>query len=207
MLNNIELAATDSNWRLFMVRKADPAFLTFQKTVFKRDSYTCQYCGFRAKQYLEVVNLDGNYCNNLLKNLVTACSFCTQCFFLEAIGKGEFGGGTLIYLPEMAQGALNALCHVLFASIVMGGDYAPGARNIYRSFKLRSQVVEKELGEGLSNPALFGQLLIDSHIKTIDSLESALATKLRLLPDLGRSTLSVEAWVQDGLNELMFERV
>lgn len=51
---------------------------------------TCQYCGFRGKQHLEVVNLRGNYRNNW---------------------KGRIGGG----------------------------GYATKARNIYRSFKLRSQ--------------------------------------------------------------------
>lgn len=205
-LYNIQLSATDSSWRLFMIRKADSAFLTFQRKVHERDHYTCQYCGYCAKQHLEVLNLDGNYRNNRLKNLATACGFCAQCFFLEAIGKGEFGGGTLIYLPEMTQGALNALCHVLFTSIVSGGSQAVEARNIYRSFRLRSQMVEKQLGEGLSNPALFGQLLVDAKMENIDSLNKALTPQLRLLPDIARFALPVEVWAQDGLNELMFEQ-
>ncbi|AAO91119.1 type IVB secretion system protein IcmJDotN [Coxiella burnetii] len=201
-LRNIQLSASDSNWRLFMVRKADTAFLAFQAKVHERDNYTCQYCGFRAKRYMEIVNLDGNYRNNRLTNLATACGFCSQCFFLDAVGKGESGGGTLIYLPEMTQGELNALCHVLFTSIATESSSATEARNIYRSFKLRSQIIEQQLGEGLSHPALLGQLLVDTKTEKMSLLKDALETKLRLLPDLARFSVQVEAWARDGLEEL-----
>nr|WP_304986171.1 type IVB secretion system protein IcmJDotN [Coxiella-like endosymbiont] len=87
---------------------------------------------------------------NRFKNLATACSFCAQCFFSKRLEGANLEAGALIYLPEITQGALNALCHVLFASIVTAGRevYATEARNIYRSFKFRSQAVEKQLGEG-----------------------------------------------------------
>ena len=164
-LQGITLSASARNWRLFMVRKADPAFLSFQDKVFARDEHTCQYCGFQAKEYQEVVNQDGDCHNNRLDNLNTACPFCAQCFFLEAIGKSDFGGGTLIYLPEMSQGELNALCHVLFAAMVNGNAYSHQAKNIYRSLRLRSQIVEKQLGEGMSNPALYGHMLVDANVE------------------------------------------
>ncbi|MBT8506347.1 hypothetical protein B1F79_01360 [Coxiella-like endosymbiont of Rhipicephalus sanguineus] len=56
----------------------------------------------------------------------------------------------------------------------MGDGYATEVRNIYRSFKLRSRAVEKQLGEGLSNPGLFGQLLVDSQMANIASFNRTL---------------------------------
>lgn len=94
----IVLTATANNWRLFMVRKADPAFLAFQKKIHARDHHTCQFCGFQAKDHLETINLNGNYLDNKRDNLATACGLCVQCFFLEAVGKSDFGGGVLIGL-------------------------------------------------------------------------------------------------------------
>ena len=40
---------------------------------------------------------------NKVSNLVTACCFCGQCCFLESVSVGKYGGGTLIYLPEIDQ--------------------------------------------------------------------------------------------------------
>ncbi|HBY55258.1 MAG TPA: HNH endonuclease, partial [Coxiellaceae bacterium] len=89
----LKLAVIPDGWRLFSVRKIDPAFKPFKQQVLERDSYTCKYCGFQAKKYQEVVNLDNNYRNNKLSNLITACCFCSQCLFLEAVGKDDYGGG------------------------------------------------------------------------------------------------------------------
>jgi len=204
-LQDITLSASANNWRLFMVRKADPAFLAFQEKVFKRDHYTCQYCGFQAKELQEVLNRDGNFRNNRLDNLSTACTFCAQCFFLEAIGKSDFGGGTLIYMPEMTQGELNALCHVLFASMVSGNSFANQAKNIYRSLRLRSQAVEKQLGEGMSNPALYGQLLIDSNVEGKHEINAKISSSIRVLPQLSRFVKQVETWELSGFNALDFD--
>lgn len=201
-LQDITLTAAASTWRLFTVRRADPAFLAHQNKVFERDDHTCQYCGFRAEELLEVVNVDGNYLNNRLDNLATACPFCAQCFFLEAIGKSDFGGGTLIYLPEMTQGELNALCHVLFASLVSGNSYSSQAKNLYRSLRIRSQLVEKQLGEGMSNPALYGHLLIDAAHHAKEQINAELSKQIRVLPQLTRFVSQVEQWQTSGMNAL-----
>lgn len=200
-LRDITLTASESNWRLFMLRKADPAFLAFQTKVWQRDNYTCQYCGFQAKQFMDVVNVDGNYRHNRLTNMATACAFCAQCFFLEAIGKSDFGGGNLIYLPEMSQGELNALCHVLFSSIVSGNNYSGQAKNIYRSFRLRVQQVEQHLGENMSVPSMYGQMLIDAGNR--GDIHEQLMSKLRVLPDLVKFATQIETWAADGLNALV----
>lgn len=89
----LQLAVNLSGWRIFVKRKQDKAFLPVQKRIFERDVYTCQYCGFQAKEFQEIVNIDGNYLNNKLSNMITACCFCSQCLFLESVGLDEMGGG------------------------------------------------------------------------------------------------------------------
>jgi len=202
-LRPITLTASESHWRLFMLRKADPAFLTFQAKIFQRDNHTCQFCGFRGKSHLEAINIDGNYSNNKAANLITACPFCVQCFFLEGVGRSDIGGGTLVYLPEMSQNQLNALVHVLFASIVSGNSYSSDAKNIYRSLRLRSHPVEQALGEGMSNPALYGQLLVDSNSQQGRQLHQQLVDYVRVLPDLSKFAPVIELWAIEALKELI----
>lgn len=199
-LRPITLKAQESHWRLFMLRKADPAFLSFSQKIFNRDEHSCQFCGFQAKQHQEIINLDQNYTNNKINNLVTACVFCSQCFFLESIGKNDVGGGTLIYLEDMSQGELNALCHVLFAAIVAGTSYSTNAKNVYRSLRLRSQIVENHLGEGFSNPALLGQMMIDAQIENIGALHEKIAPKIRVLPNMAKYATLLKDWAEEGLS-------
>lgn len=198
----LSLAATHTNWRLFMVRKADPAFLAFQKKVFTRDEDTCQFCGFKAKSFMDVVNVDGNFYNNHINNLVTACCFCSQCYFLESVGRDEIGGGTLISFPELSQIELNALCHELFVSIIGGTTAAGQARNIYRSIKLRSQQAEKLLGEGMSTPSMLGRLLVDSGDEQSSDFLHNIKDSIRLLPDMQKFANPVRVWVEEAYDAL-----
>lgn len=197
----LELSVKQGAWRLFAARKADPAFLAFSKKVWSRDSYTCQFCGFQADQYQEIINLDQDYLNNRLSNLVTACCFCAQCFFLEAIGRGDYGGGLLIYAPELDQASLNSFCHVLFCAIANNTGYKSSAQAIYRNFKFRNQPIEEQFGEGTSNPSVFGQLLLETRTDN-PALKDAMRRSVRLLPSLGRFKVQVEYWAANALKEL-----
>lgn len=200
----ITLTASEKNWRLFSVRRADPAFRTFQTRVFNRDGYTCQYCGFQSLNLMEVVNRDLDYTNNRLSNLITACQFCAQCFFLEAVGRSDFGGGTLIYLPEIPQHELNAVCHLLFAALSTGHKVRYDAKNIYRSLRMRSKLVEDKLGEGMANPSLYGHLLIDStsHPTALTTMHERLMTQVRLLPSLSRFSDAIAECTREALAQL-----
>ena len=197
MAPSITLSAKPGAWRLFATRKADPAFLKFSERVWQRDNYTCQFCSFQAKQYQEVVNVDQDYHNNKIDNLVTACCFCTQCFFLEAVGKNDYGGGAVIYLPEMTQIELNGLCHVLFCAMANATNYRNDAQSVYRSLKLRGQTVEEQMGEGMSNPSLLGQMLIETTTKAENLLKD-----VRLLPSRSKFSQQIDDWAKAALEEL-----
>jgi intracellular multiplication protein IcmJ len=197
----IKLIASPSAWRMYSARKVDPSFVKFELKVFQRDRYTCQFCGFQAKTYQDIVNLDGDYKNNKLSNLVTACCFCAQCFFIESVGVGGYGGGSLIYLPELSQAELNSLCHVLFCAITNDTGYKASAQTIYRSFKFRSQVVEDKFGEGTSDPSALGHLIIDSN-QTSTDIQEKLFTNVRLLPSRAKFRVQIEHWAASALAEI-----
>lgn len=195
------LRATPSSWRLYSARKVDERFKAYEQKVFQRDRYTCQFCGFQARLFQEIINLDGNYANNKLTNLITACCFCAQCCFVESVGVSGYGGGTLIYLPELTQTKLNSLCHVLFCAITNDTGYKSSAQNIYRGFKYRSQIVEEKFGEGTSDPALFGQLMIDSGVNDEERM-AQLFKNLLLLPSRAKFRKQIEKWAASALEEI-----
>ena len=197
----LKLMASPGAWRLHSARNVDERFKSHEKRVFDRDKYTCRFCGFQARLYQDVVNLDGNFTNNKLDNLATACCFCSQCFFMESVGVGGYGGGTLVHLPELSQPELNSLCHVLFCAITNDTGYKNSAQTIYREFKFRSQAIEEKFGEGTSDPAIFGHLLIDSgHIA--DDCSERLLQDIRLLPSRAKFRKQIEGWAASALEEI-----
>lgn len=203
-MHELQLAVNLSGWRVFVRRKADKAFQPIEKRVFERDAYTCQYCGFQAREFQEIVNIDGNYLNNKLSNMITACCFCSQCLFLESVGLDEMGGGQLIYLPEISQGDLNSFCHVLFCAMENNTGYQDSAQSIYRSLKFRSQIIENKLGSGTSNPNVVGQMVIEYQQQHPDQ-KVDLLKDMRLLPSQNKFKVQLEAWAASALKELEAE--
>ncbi len=203
-MHELQLAVNLMGWRTYIRRREDKLFQPVIAKILRRDSYTCQYCGFQAKEYQEVVNLDGNYNNNKFSNLITACCFCAQCLFIESIALDEMGGGQLIYLPEMTQAEVNAFCHVLFCAMGNGTGYQDTAQSIYRSFKFRSQPIETKYGAGTSNPAVLGQLLLEYRPQK-EKPDRAILKDLRLLPSYTKFKVQLEAWAAAALEELAAE--
>jgi intracellular multiplication protein IcmJ len=192
----LELNISLTNYGQFVGRKGNKTFQQLAKQVWERDKYTCQYCGFQADRYQEVINADQNYRNNVLDNLVTACCFCAQCHFIESLGEQGYGGGTLVYFPEMSQSEINALCHVLFFALANQSSFQDTAQSILQAIRLRSGTVDKLLGEGMSEPAVFGQLVLDyTANKRVESV-TKLLTHLRVLPTRGRFTKQIEYWAK-----------
>lgn len=202
VLHSIQLKSSPGAWHSFVTRNADPGFRKFSDRVLKRDHHTCQYCGFQAKQFQEVVNLDQNYHHNNLSNLVTACCFCAQCFFLEFAGRGEYGGGTLIYLPEIEQTNLNGLCHVLFCAMANATNYRSDAQSIYNNLRLRARLVEERYGENMSNPMVLGQMLVDAQVEGREEMARTVLRDLRLLPSRTRFSKQIETWAAAALSEV-----
>ncbi len=200
-MHELKLAVNLAGWRIFVRRKEDKAFLPVAQRVLDRDVYTCQYCGFQAKEFQEVVNLDGNYLNNKLSNMVTACCFCAQCLFLQAVGLDEMGGGQLIYLPELSQADLNSFCHVLFCAMGNNTGYQDSAQSIYRSLKFRSQQVESKFGSGTSNPSVFGQIMVEHQVRARKKTSDILRD-VRLLPSHTKFRVQLETWAAAALEEL-----
>lgn len=201
-LRLLKLHAEPDAWRLYTARKADKAFRPYQERVLDRDHHTCQYCGFQARQYQEVVNVDHDYHHNAMNNLVTACCFCAQCHFLEMVGRGGEGGGTLIYMPDLDQAKLNGLCHVLFCAMANATSYRVDAQTIYRELKMSAQIIDDELGENMSDPAVFGQVVIDSHIPNSQMVGLKMLDNIRLLPSRESFQMQVETWASAALSDL-----
>jgi len=179
----IKITARRGNWQRFMARKVstNKAFPPVRDKVFERDDYTCRYCGFQAKRFQEVVNIDQNYSNNTLDNLATACSFCSQCFFLDSVGFDSRSGGTVIHLPEMTQSDLNHFCRALFCSMLREPPYKGKLQAVYLSLQDRGKAVETALGPSAQDPTVFGQSLIDSQLDE-KQLNHPIFSELRLLP-------------------------
>ena len=198
-LRPIKLQVNPGAWAYYAKRNADPRFKSYFKTVEHTCDHTCQFCGFKDKAYMQVVNIDGNYKNNKLSNLVLACPLCAQCFFIEMIGKVADTGATLIYYPSMSQESLNALCHALFCAIYNGTKYADAAQALYNELKLKSKPLEDNLGKGLSNPAFMGQMIIDTPVENKQALSDKLLQGVRVLPNINQFKRCVQAWSKTAL--------
>jgi intracellular multiplication protein IcmJ len=201
-VQQLELKANDQGWRLFLVRRNDSTFEKFAQKIFQRDHYTCQYCGFASLKFQEIINLDCDYASNKVSNLVTACQFCAQCHFIQAIGQNGFGGGILISLPELTQIQLNALAHATFSDLVNSPSRYAHAKNVYRELKLMAKPLESKLGEGMSSPGLYGQLLIENASKKMKDLHQSLASSIRLLPRLEKFTHLIQDYSIQAYREL-----
>ncbi len=191
----IVLTAKRGNWSRFKSRRDNKSFQELEQRVFARDNKTCRYCGFRSDRHQVVVNIDQDYGTGKSEesNLATACLFCAQCFFLDAIGVENSWGGSLIYLPEISQADLNHFCRVLFASMLRDAPYKGKLQTTYLSLKDREGVVNQTFGVNSSNPYAFGQTLIDSGL-TDAQLKHPLMLNLRLLPDRKCFTQEVFYW-------------
>ena len=73
-MHELQLAVNLNGWRIFIRRREDKAFLPVAEKILQRDNYTCQYCGFQAKEYQEIVNRDANYANNKYSNLIKSAT-------------------------------------------------------------------------------------------------------------------------------------
>ncbi len=189
----ISLIAHRGTWRAYTARKRNNKFLALKTRVLQRDNYTCRYCGFFAKEFQEVVNIDQNYKNNNFENLATACCFCAQCFFIDSVGFDTSSGGTIVHLPEISQADLNNFCRVLYCSLDKESAYKGKLQAVYMSFKDRSKEVVNCFGPDSCEPRVFGQGLLDAALNK-DQLQHEVLRHLRLLPSKKAFGVQIDYW-------------
>lgn len=189
----ITIVAVRGNWRHYSARRRNNKFLAMKQKVLERDNYTCRYCGFFAKEFQEVINIDLNYRNNKFENLATACCFCAQCFFLDAVGLDSNTGGTVVHLPEISQADLNNFCRVLYCSLDKESAYKGKLQAVYMSLKDRSKDVVNCFGPESSDPRVFGQGLLDAALNK-EQLQHEVLQHLRLLPSKKAFAPQIEYW-------------
>ncbi|MCB1651640.1 MAG: type IVB secretion system protein IcmJDotN [Alphaproteobacteria bacterium] len=97
-----------------------------RQKIFERDDYTCRCCGFQSKKYQEILPLDYNPDNIDDKNLLTACIFCHQCFYLDKVS--DMRSGVLIWLPEVEPARLHHIARSIYVAQISQGPIAEAAR-------------------------------------------------------------------------------
>jgi intracellular multiplication protein IcmJ len=189
----ITLTARKGAWRLYHTRKKNSKFLSLKKQVLERDNHTCRYCGFFSNEFQEVINIDGNYKDNKIDNLVTACGFCAQCFFLDGLGLESDTGGIIVHIPEISQADLNNFCRVLYCSLDKESAYKGKLQAVYMSLKDRSKEVINCFGPESSDPRIFGQGLLDAALNQ-EQLRHSVLQHLRLLPSKKTFARQIDYW-------------
>jgi intracellular multiplication protein IcmJ len=81
-------------------------------------------------------------------------------------------------------------------------SYRTYAQDIYRNLKLRSQIVDKNLGEGLSDPSLLGRILIDAPEKQRSQINKEILQYLRLLPSYTKFSKQIDDWAKAAVDDL-----
>ncbi len=198
----LSLQASPANWQRFIARRLSPSFRKLAEKIWQRDRYTCQYCEFQAKKYMDVINHDQNYENNKAANLVTACGFCSQCFFLESIGLDDMSGGQLIFLPEISQEHLNSFCHVIFCAMNSRTEYQDNAQIIYRNLKARNKPIEAILGEGGSDPRKLGAILVEYQSLPKPKTLQPFLKDVRLLPLQVKFGKQLDVWSKSAMSKM-----
>lgn len=189
----IYLTAKRGAWRKYHARKHNKKFLILKKRILQRDNYTCRFCGFYAKEFQEVINIDSNYKNNHPNNLATACAFCAQCFFIDSVGLDGNSGGSIIHLPEISQADLNHFCRVLYCAMDKESAYKGKLQSVYMSFRDRTKEVINCFGPDAQEPKVFGQGFLDAGM-TEAQMRHELMNHLRLLPSKKAFTPQIEYW-------------
>jgi len=173
----LKLAGEVNSWEYFTRRKDSPKYISVKLVVGDKHDHRCKFCGFQGEG-LEIVNLDQDYRNNDINNLVPACEFCTRPQLLDFYGMDYEGDDRMIYLPDIRQDQLSLLYRTLIYSMSKGGDDAYNAQMIYAQLKDQASFLDEKIGSELSHPAQFLYYLKSK------KADSEFISKIRWLPSL-----------------------
>jgi intracellular multiplication protein IcmJ len=123
---------------------ADKISPELKKKVFERDDYTCKCCGFQSKKYQNIHYLNSVIGDNQIKNMVTTCIFCHQCFYIDDIH--TMRSGVLIWLPEISQADLHNIARALYVARISQGPIADSARHSLDILMSRREEMRNRLG-------------------------------------------------------------
>lgn len=142
----------------------------------------------RGSGYFEVHHIDDDHGNNDPSNLILLCPYCHGVFHCG--NAGHRGMGMIIDAPWISQADLNILMHAMFSVIarsedkvymgeikpanktatVLSADEAKQVREIaeevrrrYASLQNLSAGIEARFGQGMSDAAKFGRVLLELH--------------------------------------------
>jgi intracellular multiplication protein IcmJ len=179
---------------------ADNEYVKIRRSVFTRDKFTCQYCGFKATPnrtappetseasgYLEAHHVDDDHTNNILPNLVSVCPFCHQVFHAGFAGKRE--AATLAWIPEITQENINLLCNLIFCIEYRAEQdkssqaYAAEARSLIASLRERREGLDALFGKDAITMQSLPSILMALHRNNMYEERGKLFSGLRLIPN------------------------
>jgi intracellular multiplication protein IcmJ len=108
-----------------------------KQKILSRDGHTCQFCGFKSEKYQDVLVVDGDPTNTQMKNLMTACIFCHQCFDLDKVA--QMRSGVLIWLPEIEQTDLHHIARAIYVARISQGSMAETAKKTLETLMNRRE--------------------------------------------------------------------
>lgn len=184
-MRELYLQINPSGWKMMRMRDRNKAFTSTLLKILQRDNNTCQFCGFAGIQkQMYVVNIDGNYNNNVANNMCCSCSICTRCVLLGSFEAGDEQDSVerLIICNELSQVQLNHIYRVLLTSMANPSlGQAEVAKTLFRSLRNRANLVDELFGANASDTRVFSQAVFDSGISEHKNLRHILQN-LRYLP-------------------------
>lgn len=190
---------------------------------FKTYSGQCSYCGIKAPSGLDYHKENGE------KKL--ACPLCHACLHIDQAAALQ--AGKIIWLPELTQWQLNALCAVIFLSLAdeqkkkreltgeaeqtSGLTLYDKMRSLYKAFEYRSAPIESFFGAPPteffkpSDPAFFVQQIFVAGKRGDFPIENLQG--VRFLPKPGAFFPFIKSWSSllesvpvDGWSDLVLEK-
>ena len=204
-MQDIVLSAKRSTWRMHdHAGEADAEFSQARLRTLELADKRCTFCELRADKWQEVHHLDDDHGNNGQSNLACACPLCHQVFHLGLAGLHD--GGDLIYAPEFSQVELNSLVLACWLAVASGGEYSPGAVQVYEDLKNRNFYVTsivrewaREAGVKIQEPFKFTPDMLANALIRLDDDDygqrAQMLGGLRLLPKDARFKQQISHWV------------
>ena len=199
----LSLVGEVNNWEYFSRRKQSPKYHKIRMMVCEKHNHKCKFCSYQGDN-LDIVNLNHDFKDNAINNLVPSCFFCMKPQLLDSYSIDYDGGDRMIYLPDLTQSELSHLYRVLFYALAKGGDHAYGAQMLYSQLKDQATYLDEKMGTDLSHPAQF------VYYMKSPKADSELISKIRWLPeanldeytDMASSLVEEFDLMQDAVNRL-----